>query len=660
MKSGISSFNKGLFQQHVRSVLWVSIFFTLALLVVLPLFIWMIFMKEEALEYYFQGNYKNGLLAFSYSVQYIIFMIFPVITGLILTNYLTKKGSSDFMHSLPFKRKTLLSHVYMAGGTALVLPILLNGIVLTMMRPLIKPAVYTIGDVAGWMGLALLIVLMMFVVTVFVGLFIGSPLLQGVMTYGIFILPGALIMLFLANASFFINGLAADAYIDKVMSKGIFLVRAAMIVEKPFSGIELTVYIGLAVLLAVLSYVVYKARPAEAVDETIVFPFFRWLFIFSFTLAAMLIGGLYFAEFLDGALGWTILGYIIGAFAGYTILQMIVQKTLRLTWPWKGFVLYIAVLVVLFIPIAVFTGFYEKKVPAENEVVKVYVGDNIAYDLFDMGGLPNSIAIDKKSMGYMEGRESIHQTIDLHKQLIKNGHLSRQRGYQIGIAYKLKDGSRVERQYYVEMEQLNELTKELRDNQEFKRKTSLIFAISRPEKISYLAVADYWNGTNQMRVTDQKEMAALIRAMKHDALNERSRRFKDYDFSNVGEVQVWFTDGQMMSVPIYLDQAQTMNYIRQKVKGGSGFFSMEQVEEAYILTTDTQERRRQLVDYIHESSDLEKESVLIDFPIPAKKVTDPKQLKQLLDPARLSQDSRQTLLIRWKGNKEISAVGIKE
>ncbi|HEY9576203.1 MAG TPA: hypothetical protein VIR64_00870, partial [Pseudobacillus sp.] len=341
---------------------------------------------------------------------------------------------------------------------------------------------------------------------------------------------------------------------------------------------------------------------------------------------------------------------------GYTVMQMIVQKTLRLSWPWKGFVLYTATLIMLLIPTAIFANAYEKKLPAESEVAAVSVGDNIFYDSMY---LPDSGAIDKKRMGEMEEKESISQSIALHQQLMKDGQPSKQRGYQVGIAYKLKDGSRIERHYYLEAEQLTKMTKELRNNKEFKRKTSPIFAISHPEKISYLAVTDF-QGTRDLRVTDQGEMTALIQAIKNDTLSEASRQFVDYDLSQVGEAQVWFTDGQMMSVPIYLSQEQTMRYIHEKVKGGRNFASAEQVEEAYILTTDTSKRRQQLITYINESSFSEKGSVLSDIPVPAKKVTDPNKLKQLLDPAHLEQESSKTLLIRWRGSREVSTVGIKE
>ncbi|MFL0364410.1 DUF6449 domain-containing protein [Bacillus sp. PK3_68] len=656
MKSGILSFNKGLFQQHARSVLWISVFFALALLIVLPLGMWMVFMNAESLESYLPPKGKNGVFTFSYPFQYITYLIFPVITGLILTSYMTKKGSSDFMHSLPFKRQTLLTHVYAAGSVALILPILLTGIVLLALRSFITPPLYTVGDVFGWIGLSLLIVLLLFAVTIFVGLFIGATLLQGVMAYGVLILPGALIMLVLGNARFFINGLAADVYIDRVMTEGIFLVRAASILERPFSSLELALYAGLIVLLVAVSYWIYKIRPAEAVDETIAFPFFRTLFIFSLTLFAMLAGGLYFAEFLDGAFGWTMLGYLIGAFAGYTVMQMIVQKTLRLSWPWKGFVLYVVALAVLLIPTAIAASMYEKRLPAESDIAAVYVGDNVDYHSMD---LPNSMAINKNRVAEMEEKESIRQAVSLHEQLIKNGEPSKQRGYQVGITYRLKDGSRIERQYYLKDEQLTEMTKGLRNNQEFKQTTSPIFAISRPEKISYLAVTDF-RGTRELRVTEREEMQALMQALKNDILTEPSRQFKVDDFSQVGEVQFWFTDGQMMSVPIYMDQNQTMSYIHGKVKGGNNFASADQVEEAYILTTNTRKRRQQLISYIYDTSFSEKESALNDIPVPAEKVKDFNQLKQLMNPKHLEQESNKTLLVRWKGSREVSVVGVKE
>lgn len=652
MKSGILSFNKGLFSQHARSVLWISVFFLLSQIILLPLGMLVVRREEWGIQSILETNPDNVLLTISFSVQYVTYLIFPVLAGIILTSYMTKKGSSDFMHSLPFKRESLLTHVYAAGAASLVLPIVINAAIVLIMRPFVHPISYTIGDIAEWAGLSAFIVLFLFIVTVLIGLFIGPAILQGVMAYGIFIIPAILVVLTLTNARYFVNGLAVDSYTTKIMEEGIFFIRAGAYEAKPFTGTEWLVYIALAAAAVAISYYVYKVRPAEAVDETIVFPFFRWAFIFVLTFGAMMIGGLYFAELLGGTSAWMITGYVIGALAGYTLLQMIVQKSLRLIWPWKGFALFAALMVVLLIPGMLFAKSYENAVPDSTDITKVYVGEsNEPFE--NEFYMEEQKALLQPDAGFMTGADSIKQVRSMHSRLIgmDNG-LGLMEAYPVTIIYELSDGSVLRRQYNVDMDSVADAAGELRSNPEFIKASSSLFALKSWDAFKYLTVQNEAFGSSPVaNVADEKTALRLINAMKQDVLSRNTQVLSRDFYSSAGWVEATVGDNMNqlnISQAINLSDEQTIKVIRESVPNGQTFASADMVEEAYIVQTPDRASVQQLTDFIWSG---EEEVDLSKIPIDSRKVADKEELTALMNPAGLTTEAGSRMLVlKWKGN----------
>ncbi|MCP3761293.1 hypothetical protein NLX67_02665 [Domibacillus sp. A3M-37] len=663
MKSGILSFNKGLFLQHTRSVLWVSVFFLLSQIILLPLGILVVLRDEWGVKSLLDTNPDNVLITISFAIQYMTYMIFPVLAGIILTSYMTKKGSSDFMHSLPFKRGMLLTHVYAVGAVSLLAPILINAAILLLMRPFVQPITYTAGDVAEWAGVSMFIVLFMFIVTVLIGLFIGPAILQGVMAYGVFVLPAALIVMTLTNARYFINGLAVESYTSKIMEDGIFLVRAGGYETRPFSGMEWAIYIAIAAVIVAISYYVYKVRPAEAVDETIVFPFFRWAFIFILTFAAMMIGGIYFGELLGGTIGWMIAGYLIGALAGYTLLQMVVQKSLRLIWPWKGFVLYAALIIVLLIPGTIFARSYEKATPDTSEIEKVYIGDstepfsNLFY-MEEQNDLKNADA------GFMTSADSIEQVRRVHEQLMTfENSVSAMESYPVTITYGMKDGSRMQREYRVSAAELAHATSDLRKNAEFIKASDPLFALKKGSAITYLSIYNSATESQMANVAEKEAVEAIRSAIEKDALSGEADMFSTNSNSSAGAID--FYVGKESSTNIYsnvhLNDEYTIAAIRKYVPNGDSFASAANVDKAFIVTAANEEEKQALNEFIWNEEG--KEPDWSKLPLDYEQVKSGREIEQLMNPAMLTEDSSRLLLLKWKsssGNVNVSVTALKK
>ncbi|OMP66676.1 hypothetical protein [Domibacillus epiphyticus] len=660
MKSGILSFNKGLFMQHTRSILWICVFFLLSQILLLPLGILIKLLDGQILQYLFEEEPRNILFTISYSIQYLSYIVFPVLSGIILTSYITKKGSSDFVHSLPFKRSTLLYHVYLAGTAALVLPIFINVVILLIIRPFVKPITYSAFQLFEWAGVSLFVVLFMFFVTVMIGLFIGPPLLKGIMVYGILMLPAGLLMMTLANARYFIDGLAAETYTSKIMADGFFLFRAGGYETRPFSGMEWGAYLAIAAVVVAVSFYVYKVRPAEAGDETIVFPFFRWAFIFVFTYVSMLIGGEYFGQFLSGSTAWMIAGYVIGALAGYTLLQMIVQRSLRLIWPLKGFAVYVLLLLLMLIPGTFIATSYEKAIPEANEIEKVYIGET-AEPFENVFNGEGSAKFKKVDAGFMKGANSIAEVRDIHSKLIDRGKEKDYDSHTVTITYELKDGNRIQRQYNVPFEELVKITEPIRKNVEFIKASNPVFSIADPENITYISGYDGTTGIQLANVAEKKTITALMSALEKDALTREADMFSPY-YYNSSTLEIWLGKQGMtfVSANVSLDDEQSIRAIRDYIPGAESFASVKNVEKAFVVTAKTEEQKEELIDFVFNEEGEEPEWE--DMPIPFKEIKGEGEIAELLNPAGLTEESSRLLVLKWKysGGVSFTVNGLKK
>ncbi|MGJ9384489.1 hypothetical protein [Salipaludibacillus sp. CF4.18] len=528
MKSKISLWNKALFNLQLRTVTWFGILLTLALLVMLPI---SIFVQEvrfgpESNQWFYSANSTlNSLSEFSLPFQLIVFAIFPVLLGIVLLNYSTKKEATYFMHSLPFTRQTLLTNTYLAGFVALLSPILITGIVLGILRFFLEDPFYSFVDLFAWIGLSTFILVFIFIVTMMIGILVGNGLLHGALTYTVIAVPALLIVLTLLNLQYFISGLALTSYTDTLVTKGIFFVRLTDLYDNSFSILEYFIYIFIMVSLVLLSYLMYAKRPSEASDQAIVYPIVRSIFLYGLTFFTMLVSGVYFTEALQGGFAWTMFGYILGAFIAYTILQMILQKAIRLTWYWKGFLGYIVVIVLLMIPINIGSGVYENNIPTTATVESVAIYSSYSYGNEESGGAPR-----------LTDELSIEQVTELHKQLKDYDHDDEFYSWNtITFDYKLEDGSSLRREYSLGETASNELTEDLRNNAEFKQAYDPIFQLNDLD-VTYASVYGNLQG-DEKRISDPEELQTLISLLEKDVTESPSQVLAQENAVSVGDVQ---------------------------------------------------------------------------------------------------------------------------
>lgn len=622
MKSGILLWNKGLFRQQLRAVTWIGVFLSLALVIMLPL---SMFIREMTLrnDQFFGGyaDYEgilNPLFEFSIPFQLMAFCSFPVLIGIILLNFMTNKSATDFFHSLPFKRGTILTNVYITGAITLFVPLVITGILTAILYPFLTDQFYAISDIFSWIGLSYLIMLFMFIVTVAIGIFVGNALIHGALTYTVIVVPALIILLALTNLQYYVKGLALTTYTETLLTNGIFFGRLIELTQTPFSLLEYLIYTLIAAALVAFSYLSYAKRPSESTDQTIVFPFFRYVFLYSLTLFVMLISGFYFTEIQQGSFMWTIVGYVLGAFIAYTILQMILQKTLRLSWPWKGFVVYAVVITLLIIPVNLVAGFYENKVPEAGAVESVEITS------------PNS----RNNYMYVEGMqtpsltdtESIEMVTAVHDQLIDHAY-NRLSGdwSSVTIDYTLEDGSTLSREYNVNHDFLKEVTLELRSTQAFKEAYDPVYLATKRDNLNYIMFYSAGNG-EPIRIADEEEMEELIAAMKADLEVLPSEELAlDWSPKSAGEIQFSMNLPYDYYAGITKDHENTIEWMNENGYGDA-LFLPENLEEVTVAKSNGDEFMREVDSVVYENQLSPDELSMQTFTI-----TDSAQIEELFD-----------------------------
>lgn len=640
MKSGILSLNKGLFQQQARSVSWIGIFFALALIIVLPLSI-LIRHLTISNTYYGGPNTSifNPVFDFSFPFQLMAYASFPVLLAIILVNFTTKKAATDFMHSLPFTRQTILTNVYVVGAVTLLLPIALTGVLLSLLHFVIADKFYSFPDIAEWMGISFLIVLLIFIFTIMIGMFVGSGLLHAGLTYLMIVVPATLVVLVLVNLQYYVNGLALNQYTDKLMTNGIFLVRMAELNNRPFTGLEYAIYTLLAALFVAVSYFAYSKRPSEATEQSIVFPLFRYVFLYGLTLFVMLIGGFYFSEIQKGDLVWTIVGYLLGAFIGYTILQMILQKTLRLSWPWKGFIVYGVIITLLIIPVNFVAGFYEKAVPEAEEVDSVALNEQFS---------------EPKDRKTIDDETAINQVIDIHKKLVNYKSTDIYNSVGIFIKYNLKDGSSISREYTVDTAYLEEISLDLRNNEAVKQTYEPAYQLDGLTDLAFATIYDNSSG-KPSRIADLEELDEFINALEKDSENLPSQ----YLLLNaprefVGDITFTRAKGEEIFISLTKDYENTIKWLKENGYSTS-LMLPENIESATIVKMAANKSNMDEIEpIVYEGLD---PSLLPD---PKIKTVDSDEINQLLNIAQPNYYGDYIVVFSMDGNSNYQFYGFDQ
>lgn len=449
-------FNRGLWSQAFRQSTWLSVLYLIGLLIALPL---MIITKNNDYESNFglyTGVWKlDDLFYFGAQLQPFCIMIFPAFIAIFLTRYMQNKKSADLFHSLPFRREQLLSIHILVGIILNLIPIAITMIVLVIIKNKLTYFEYTGMQIWQWGLSVFAISLFIFAFTFFVGICIGQSILQMIVTGVLLLLPVVVIMFFQQHFIAYLYGYMQESTMVANYDYSSPLIRIGALSGEALSQREGWIYVFLALVFIILSYILYKLRPSEAASQAIVFRYFNPIFRIGVMFCAAMTLGTYsrFASSFNNIV-LTISIYIIGIIFGYVIAEMLIRKTWyifdkKMMVSMLGYSIIVGL--IIYLPITNVTG-YEKRVPQPSEIQSVYTGDNSQGQLFEYDYKSNgySLKTDKLS----SDPNYIQLILELHAKIVEDQPEFDYRNTDIvnqpiQIAYRLNNGTMMYRSYTV-------------------------------------------------------------------------------------------------------------------------------------------------------------------------------------------------------------------
>ncbi|NLB17775.1 MAG: hypothetical protein GX825_03340 [Syntrophomonadaceae bacterium] len=634
IKAGI---NRGILWNDMKSYGWLGAAYLLALLLIFPLKILMIYSQEMQREN-IQNLLNQGteltnrylpLFQFDSALQLILFFTVPVLAGILLFRYLQSRDAADMIHSLPIRRETLYNTHLLAGIILLFVPIIVSA--LTSWGLVLGLGIDGVPFKAMiiWLGVALLFNLLFFVFTAVVGVFTGLSTVQGGLTYILLLLPTGDTILLLDNLNIWLFGFPSGFYGQSHFFSP--LVRLSEIYSKQFlSATEVMFYLLGIVAIYLLGRWFYPKRRIEMAGNAIAFEVLHPVFKYGVTFCSMLLVGSYFYSSQD-SLSWTYFGYILGAFLGYYLSVILINKTWQVfnRQVGRGFAAYVLIIAITLVGLNYDVLGYEKRIPDLSEVETVYM-DYSFYQLTNdpeqQDDYPSDRYRRKPKMIYM-GPDNIGRIHQLHQAIITDRAAVKERGLTnkryVCLAYQLKDGNVVYRSYNIPQEQYATWFKPIYESQEYKRLHYDILNIA-PEQADFIQVAANYVGRN-VKIGDPTLVKEAVQALQRDA---QTLTYKEITTdSSWASIEILLSTGERMELTWNKGGLVFENYLKSNNQLSNARIMPDDINSALVGKTASVSRTgaatREVVMQEANYWEMEKSGEYL-------KITDPQQIETCL------------------------------
>lgn len=445
-------------------------------------------------------TWKNGSI--------VLLILFAIGVGVGLFTYMHFSASVSMHHSIPVKRKTILSTKLLTGLILTVVPIVINAVIftLTFIDPTFREF-YGIGDVFCWLASGVLYTLVLLSLTTVVNMMTGNPVGTLIFTGGFAVLP-------LVFCSFFeaFFGIELFGYTERIMNviDKIYIAEDSLVTFPYF-----LIYIAITAVCLSGAYMLYKKRKLENHGEVIAFSWLKPVFIAIVAVLASMASYLYFR----GIMGIeSILSLIPIGLLGTVIAYMIARKQLSLRGVLKPALIYV-VCALAFCAVIHFdlTGF-ERRVPDTEDIAKVQiVRDGTPTHQYYIKGERINFILDSGLDKSFIAKTDIENVKALHQHLIDEKDSTDRRNAVLPIVYTLKDGSTIEREYCVDFNLDKEYLKPIYETPQMKAELFPI-ADGRERNFTRLTIQDRRinSGADVTLYPNDEYMQKLIDALEAD------------------------------------------------------------------------------------------------------------------------------------------------
>lgn len=384
MRSGTSFFNWTVFKKTVCRYWPVWAAYSVIWLVVLPLQGLMMLQldaQNRATAYY--GSYIEGFardVPDVVSLSLVLAVAFGALCAMAVCSHLYNARSANFFGSLPVRREGLFVTHYLAGLAFLLVP---NVVVflLTLLIESIGGAVFLPG-LGFWLAVTCGECLFFYSMAVFCGMFTGHILalpafytIFNGLAYGVYLLVEAVFRQFYYGFTGFGSIMGnMVSWLTPVVRLGRSSSVYFWTTEDGYQmfGLEnVAVYAVAAVVLAVCSFFLYRARRLESAGDVVSVKCMRPVFQYGVAFCAGLALGSFTTAFLGGEEPTLMISILVWAVIGYFAARMLLEKSFRVLRFWKGAAISAGVFVLLFLVVGFDLTGFETRVPTAGQVESV-------------------------------------------------------------------------------------------------------------------------------------------------------------------------------------------------------------------------------------------------------------------------------------------------
>ena len=524
--------------------------------------------------------------------------VFAVLAAVVVFRYMHLVNATAVCHSLPVTRGQLYAGHLISGYLLAAVPVIVNGLILMILaKPVYYDAnmyysaaadalkgrdMFTARSILVTALLLLLIMLFVYVISVFAGMLCGTSVMHVIGAFGLNALIPALLAFICEYAQLFLYGFSTSSsmlHVIKLSSPvlGITSMRTGEFLNSDHIDIvPVIVYILVSAAIAAAGYFLYRQRKLENATEPLVFRFMIPVVCGLITFFASTVIGLFAGE-TNRFFIWFISGTVIF----YMLSRMLALKTTRVfnRNTFRALGIYI-VTIAVFISVFAFdvTG-YENRIPAE---------DNIKSASTDvLAGSGNRVihgAYNNRPAEFTS-KENIENVIALHREMLlqkPSAVISGVLDYTLGntssgCSYRLKNGHTIKRCYDLSDDFIinSRALKAIYESAEYKEISSLYNSdmLKDLSKVSLALcsnISEEASEKNNWAAIDPEQTDELVEAMEKDF---RARTFEEELLSNIsiGEINIsksapdkyGYYAGDYSTIPVLGSDKNTISWLKK-------------------------------------------------------------------------------------------------
>ncbi len=348
--------------------------------------------------------------------------IYGVFSAMAVMSPLYTSRSANFYGALPVRREGLFLTQYLSGLSFTVFPQILVAILTTLVG--LTRGAFSAQIILTWLGVGAGTMFVMYTLAFFCGLFTGHILAMPIFYIIVnFLAEGVytLVMGLCQQCYYGFYGFADWVEEAAVWCGPIMRLSAANWYYNKATGLlesstrnplpnwpTLLIYCGVAVLLFIASFFLYKRRKLETAGDVVAVRAVRPVFKYGLAVCVGLGLGIITSEiFGDGSLPYLVVAWtVVGYFAG----QMLLDKSFRVFRKWRGALAVGVVMAAAMACVVLDVTGFETWVPDPEDVTSVQI-----HDLYSHGTLGD----DGDYVGFtVTDRDLIRDITDIHREAV--------------------------------------------------------------------------------------------------------------------------------------------------------------------------------------------------------------------------------------------------